>query len=129
MRLQIVCREREDEAWEAANELVRGVTDERTARVHEHYSGSEANRRVQELARTHGDTIEANLWTGITRVRPGAGIAIVGNPTQCADVIQRYIDLGCTSFCLSGYLHDEEATRFAEMVRPLLCERNPGRMN
>ncbi len=128
MRLQIVCREREEDAWDAATELVRGVTQRRTEQVHARYSGSEANRRVQELARTHGDFIEANLWTGITRARPGAGIAIVGNPTQCAAVLQRYIDLGCTSFCLSGYLHDEEALRFAEMVRPLLREQNPSRI-
>ena len=43
-------------------------------------------------------------------------------------MIQRYVDLGCDSFCLSGYLHDEEAARFARFVRPILLERNPGRL-
>jgi alkanesulfonate monooxygenase len=83
---------------------------------------------VQELAMTMGDLIEPNLWTGITRTRPGAGIAVVGDPRQCADVLQRYIDLGCRSFCLSGYLHDAEAERFGRLVRPLLEARNPGRL-
>ena len=37
-------------------------------------------------------------------------------------------DIGCHSFCLSGYLHDAEAERFARMVRPILLERNGKRM-
>ena len=74
------------------------------------------------------DLIEPHLWTGLTKVRPGAGVAIVGNPQQVAGVLQNFIDLGCQSFCLSGYLHDEEATRFGRWVRPILLERNKGRM-
>ncbi len=128
MRLQIVCRVNEAEAWDAAYELVRGATEQRTAILQARTANSEANRRVQQLRAEHGELIEANLWTGISTVRPGAGIAIVGNPEQCVDVLQNYIDAGCSSFCLSGYLHDDEATRFAAMVRPLLAERNPGRM-
>lgn len=128
MRLQIVCRETESEAWDAANELVRDVTEAQTRYIKTHFATSVANRRVQELARTHGDLIAPHLWTGITKVRPGAGIAVVGNPRQCADTLQQFIDLGCHSFCLSGYLHDAEAERFARLVRPLLMERNETRM-
>jgi alkanesulfonate monooxygenase len=128
MRLQIVCRETEAEAWAAAEHLVEHVSEATTRFVREHFGTSEANRRVQELAMTMGDLIEPNLWTGITRTRPGAGIAVVGDPRQCADVLQRYIDLGCRSFCLSGYLHDAEAERFGRLVRPLLEARNPGRL-
>lgn len=128
MRLQIICRETEAEAWAAANELVRDVTEGQTSFIRTYYGSSAANQRVQELARTHGDLIEPHLWTGITRVRPGAGIAVVGDPRQCADTLQRFIDLGCHSFCLSGYLHDAEAERFARLVRPILAERNRGRM-
>jgi alkanesulfonate monooxygenase len=128
MRLQILCRETETEAWDAAHELVRDVTEAQTRFIRTHYASSAANQRVQQLAREHGDLIGPHLWTGVTRVRPGAGIVVVGNPVQCADTLQQFIDLGCTSFCLSGYLHDEEATRFARWVRPLLAERNMGRM-
>ncbi|HBK08258.1 MAG TPA: alkanesulfonate monooxygenase [Acetobacteraceae bacterium] len=128
MRLQICCRETEAEAWDAARELVRGVTDAHTNYIRTHYAGSAANQRVQQLAMEHGDLIGPHLWTGVTRVRPGAGIVVVGNPRQCADTLQQFIDLGCSSFCLSGYLHDEEAERFARLVRPLLAERNAGRM-
>lgn len=128
MRLQILCRETEAEAWDAAHELVRDVTEAQTRFIRSHYASSVANQRVQQLAREHGELIGPHLWTGVTRVRPGAGIVVVGDPEQCASTLQQFIDLGCTSFCLSGYLHDEEATRFARWVRPLLAERNRGRM-
>ena len=39
-----------------------------------------------------------------------------------------FIDLGCHSFCLSGYLHDAEAESFGRMVLPLLRHRNPQRI-
>jgi len=43
-------------------------------------------------------------------------------------VLQQYIDIGCHSFCLSGYLHDAEAERFHRFVRPILQDRNRGRI-
>ncbi len=128
MRLQIICREQEADAWAAADTLVARTSEKDRARVMERTATSEANRRVQELAREKGPHIAPNLWSGLTRVRQGAGIAIVGNPQQCADVMQRFIDVGCHSFCLSGYLHDEEAERFGRLVRPLIAARNPGRL-
>ncbi|MEZ5853700.1 MAG: LLM class flavin-dependent oxidoreductase [Hyphomicrobiaceae bacterium] len=127
MRLQIVCRENEKDAWEAAEGLTRNVGAEREAYIKSYYSASAANQRVQQL-RENGDIIAPNLWVGLAKARPGAGVVIVGNPEQCADVLQGYIDLGCHSFCLSGYLHDEEAERFHRWVRPILKARNPGRL-
>jgi alkanesulfonate monooxygenase len=127
MRLQIVCRETEKEAWAFAHELVSHASEAQKAFVKERFATSEANRRVRELA-AQGEVIERNLWTGITQVRPGAGIAVVGTPEQCAETLQDFIDLGCHSFCLSGYLHDEEAERFGKWVMPILRERNRERM-
>ena len=128
MRLQIVCRESEKDAWDAADGLVRNVSAEREQYIKNYYATSVANQRVQELRRTKGDLIAPNLWSGLGKARPGAGIAIVGNPEQCATVLQQFIDAGCHSFCLSGYLHDEECWRFKKLVRPILAERNKGRM-
>ena len=127
MRLQIICRETEQEAWDFAHNLVDHASEAQKVFVKERFATSEANRRVRELAST-GDVIERNLFTGITKVRPGAGIAVVGTPEQCADTLQDFIDLGCHSFCLSGYLHDEEAERFGKWVMPILRERNRERM-
>jgi len=128
MRLQIICREDEKDAWEAADKLVRHATDRLKQERDTLYNNSVANQRVRQLAREHGDLLLPHLWTGITKVRPGAGIAVVGNPAQCADMLQQFIDAGCHSFCLSGYLHDEEAERFGRLVRPILAENNRGRL-
>ena len=75
-----------------------------------------------------GDLLLPHLWTGITKVRSGAGVAVVGDPQQCADTLQKFIDVGCHSFCLSGYPHDEEAEIFGRAVLPLLQARNKERM-
>jgi alkanesulfonate monooxygenase len=128
MRLQIICREQEADAWEAARKLISSASDELLSRTATQYGTSAANRRMQELARKENDLIIPHLWTGITKVRAGAGVAIVGNPQQCADTLQKFIDIGCHSFCLSGYLHDEEAERFGRLVLPLLQARNRERM-
>ncbi len=126
MRLQIICREDEKDAWDAADQLVRHATDRLKQERDTLYNNSVANQRVRQLAREHGDLLLPHLWAGITKVRPGAGIAVVGNPAQCADMLQQFIDAGCHSFCLSGYLHDEEAERFGRLVRPILAANNPG---
>ena len=128
MRLQMICREDEREAWEAADRLVRDAPERLKQERETLYSNSVANQRVRELALEHGDLLLPHLWTGITKVRPGAGIAVVGNPAQCAAMLQQFIDAGCHSFCLSGYLQDEEAERFVRLVRPILAERNRGRL-
>src|ERR1700730_3374928 len=128
MRLQVICREDESDAWQAADQTRRPWTERQKQEIKTLYSNSVANQRVQQLAREHGDLLLPHLWSGITKVRPGAGIAVVGNPAQCAGMLQQFIDAGCHSFCLSGYLHDEEAERFGRLVRPILAERNRGRL-
>ena len=87
-----------------------------------------ANQRVQALLAETGGLIAPNLWAGLAKVGRAPASAVVGDPGQCAAVLQRFIDIGCHSFCLSGYLHDEEAERFGRLVRPILVARNPGRM-
>lgn len=128
MRLQMICRESEDEALEAADRLVRNIPEAAREILKRDTANSMANRRVQELVAEKGLWIAPHLWSGLTRFRRGAGIAVVGNPEQCAATLQQFIDAGCHSFCLSGYLHHEEAERFGRMVRPLLAKRNPGLM-
>jgi alkanesulfonate monooxygenase len=128
MRLQVICRENERDAWDAAETLVKDAPERLKQDMKTLYVRSEANQRVQQLARDYGDLIMPHLWTGITKVRPGAGICVVGNPEQCAATLQEFIDAGCHSFCLSGYLHDEEAERFGRLIRPILAAHNRDRM-
>lgn len=122
MRFQVLVRETEDEAWRDAEALIASATDRaRASRMRRMGQQSEADARMRRLAlETAGENwrIAPHLWAGITTVRHGAGVMIVGNPEQVAETIEQYIELGCTSFCLSGYPHDEEAQRFGELVLP-----------
>ena len=51
MRLQVICRENEADAWEAADQLVRHATERQKQEIKTLYTKSEANQRVQQLAR------------------------------------------------------------------------------
>ena len=64
--------------------------------------------------------IEPNLWTGIGKARSGCGAALVGNPDQIIEKLNRYMEIGIRSFILSGYPHMDECNRFAELVLPKL---------
>ncbi|MBK1615791.1 alkanesulfonate monooxygenase, FMNH(2)-dependent [Rubrivivax gelatinosus] len=130
IRLHVIVRETEDEAWRAAAELVSELDDETIAAAQAKYAqmDSVGQRRMAELHRGRfnradirdGLEIAPNLWAGVGLVRGGAGTALVGNPQQVAERIQEYAALGLDTFVLSGYPHLEEAHRFAELVFPLL---------
>jgi alkanesulfonate monooxygenase len=127
MRLQIVCRDTEEEAWAAAERLIAGATKFELANMHGGQSSAEgikrtsaANRDVWRLLEESGNSlkIHPHLWTGISMVRSGAGIAVVGNPEQVAATLDEFVEAGCTSFCLSGYPHADAARIFADKVLP-----------
>ncbi|MEM6705925.1 MAG: LLM class flavin-dependent oxidoreductase [Acidobacteriota bacterium] len=126
MRLQIVVRDTEEEAWAAANRLIEGASDNWRDMIGKLWSSSEANRRMKELSEVEDYRLGPHLWTGLTTVRPGAGVAVVGNPQQVADTLREFVDAGCHSFCLSGYPHAREAERFGRDVMPLLVPSSAG---
>jgi len=130
MRLQIICRETEDEAWDFAHQLVANTEQRKLekSRRDEHIN-SAANSRQKQLAEVEGQKMTPHLWTGINNVRVGAGVAVVGNPKQVAGQLMEFVEAGCSGFCLSGYPHDEEAEIFGRLVMPLLrqyTERRAG---
>lgn len=120
MRLQVICRDDEDDAWAFADQLIEHADSGWKEKVSKMTNASVAQQRQKELSKTVGRKLTPHLWTGITEVRPGAGVAVVGNPTQVAAQLMEFVDAGCTGFCLSGYPHDEEAERFGRLVMPLL---------
>ena len=125
MRLQIICRETEEEAWRAADHLLSGMTDTRRRSIRTLWDQSTAGRRQQELADGESLHVEGHphLWAGIAQLRPGAGTAIVGDPEQVIATLEEFIAVGCTDFCLSGYRHDTEAERFGRLVMPHFADR------
>ncbi|MGC4378343.1 FMNH2-dependent alkanesulfonate monooxygenase [Fictibacillus sp. Mic-4] len=128
IRLHVIVRETEQEAWEAADRLIRYVDDETiesAQRVFARYD-STGQKRMAELHKGGREALEIspNLWAGVGLVRGGAGTALVGNPETIAERIKEYADLGIESFIFSGYPHLEEAYRVAELLFPLLPIEN-----
>ncbi|WP_137921044.1 LLM class flavin-dependent oxidoreductase [Hydrogenophaga sp. 2FB] len=121
MRLVVVCRENEADAWAHAEQLIEGAEDRKTrmAALVANYD-SVANNRQRELSCVPGNKLTPHLWSGLSDVRPGTGVAVVGNPEQVANQLREFIDVGCSGFCLSGYPHAEEAEIFGRLVMPLL---------
>ncbi|MFC4099515.1 FMNH2-dependent alkanesulfonate monooxygenase [Paenibacillus xanthanilyticus] len=124
IRLHVIVREREEEAWEAAEALIRYVDDDTIVKAQQVYSrmDSVGQRRMASLHKGDRDklVVAPNLWAGIGLVRGGAGTALVGNPEQVSARMREYAALGIETFILSGYPHLEEAYRAAELLFPLL---------
>jgi alkanesulfonate monooxygenase len=129
IRLHAIVRETEKEAWAAADNLIRYVSDETIAAAKANFSRiqSEGQRRMAEL---HGGdrsklVVGPNLWAGVGLVRGGCGTALVGDPDQVAARMKEYADLGIDLFILSGYPHLEEAYRVAELLFPKIGIKSP----
>jgi alkanesulfonate monooxygenase len=132
IRLHVIVRETAEEAWRAANDLIRYIDKDTVARAQSGLSrfDSEGQRRMASLVNEnlHNLEVSPNLWAGIGLVRSGAGTALVGDPSTVAQRMLEYADLGIDSFILSGYPHLEEAYRVAELLFPLLpLDHKPAR--
>ena len=124
VRLHVIVRETNEEAWAAAERLISKLTDEDIAKSQASFARMDSVGQAR-MAALHGgrrDKLEVapNLWAGVGLVRGGAGTALVGDAATVAERLQEYVDLGADTFVLSGYPHLEESIRFAELVFPLL---------
>ncbi|QLE57314.1 FMNH2-dependent alkanesulfonate monooxygenase [Nostoc sp. TCL26-01] len=124
IRLHVIVRETESQAWDAANDLIRYVDEEAIAKAQQAYArmDSEGQRRMTTLHNGSREALEIspNLWAGIGLVRGGAGTALVGDPDTVAQRMLAYQELGIDTFIFSGYPHLEEAYRVAELLFPRL---------
>lgn len=128
IRLHVIVRETESEAWDAAEQLIRYVDDEAIAAAQKVYArlDSEGQHRMTQLHNGSREALEIspNLWAGVGLVRGGAGTALVGDPDTVAARMLEYTDLGIDTFILSSYPHLEEAYRVAELLFPHLPLEN-----
>ena len=126
VRLHLIVRETGKEAWAAAEDLIRYVTDDAIIAAQKIFArfDSAGQQRMSQLHAGKRDKLEIspNLWAGVGLVRGGAGTALVGDPETVAERIREYAGLGVESFIFSGYPHLEEAYRVAELLFPLLQE-------
>ncbi len=124
IRLHVIVRDTNDEAWRAANDLIRYVDDAAIAQAQKTFArmDSVGQQRMAALHRGRRDKLEVspNLWAGVGLVRGGAGTALVGDGETVAQRIREYQAVGIDTFIMSGYPHLEEAYSFAERVFPHL---------
>lgn len=124
LRIHIIVRETEREARDAARRLVSQLD---AAKGQEIKARSQDARSLgvlrQDSLRAQADAegfIEPCIWSGIGRARSGCGSAIVGDPDQVYEKLQRYVQMGMRAFVLSGYPHLDECELFARHVLPRL---------
>ena len=129
VRLHVIPRETNEEAWAAADDLIKHLDDATIAKAQAGLANmdSEGQRRMREL---HGGNrskleISPNLWAGVGLVRGGAGTALVGDGETIAKRLKEYEAIGADTFVLSGYPHLEETYRFAELVFPHIGVQAP----
>lgn len=124
LRVHVIVRETKEEAWHAANELIKYVDEDAIQKAQEVFSRYDSIGQKNMTVLNKGDRnnleIYPNLWAGVGLVRGGCGTAIVGDPETVAALIREYQAVGVDKFILSGYPHLEEAYQFAELVFPLL---------
>ena len=124
LRVHVVVRETEEEAREYANSIISKLEIEKGTEIRERALDSKSlgvsrQKKMRDLSKKDG-YIEPNLWTGIGKGRSGCGAAIVGNPDQIINKLNKYMKMGIRSFILSGYPHKEECKIFAKLVLPKL---------
>lgn len=124
IRLHVIVRETNNEAWQAAERLISHLDDATIAKAQAALARTDSvgQQRMAALHQGRRDKLEIspNLWAGVGLVRGGAGTALVGDGPTVAARMQEYADLGIETFILSGYPHLEEAYRVGELLFPHL---------
>ena len=125
IRLHLIVRETEGEAWDAARGLIRHLSDDTIATAQRKLAAESDSEGQKRMLALHGGSrerleVSPNLWAGVGLVRGGAGTALVGDPATVAARIREYQALGIDTVIGSGYPHLDEAYRVAELLFPLL---------
>ena len=124
IRLHVIVRETNDEAWQAADRLIAHLDDDTIAKAQAAFAKTDSvgQHRMASLHNGKRENLEIspNLWAGVGLVRGGAGTALVGDGPTVAARINEYSALGIDSFILSGYPHLEEAYKVGELLFPHL---------
>jgi alkanesulfonate monooxygenase len=138
IRLHVIVRETDEEAWAAASRLVSRL-DRRTiekAQKTLHRQDSHGQRKMLALQSSQAADlsrealeVSPNLWAGVGLVRGGAGTALVGSAQTVAARVLEYYAMGVEHFIFSGYPHLEEAYRVAELLFPRLPLRHSDQAN
>jgi alkanesulfonate monooxygenase len=103
IRLHVITRDTEADAWAEASRLLDYLDPAEIARAQQVLAASESvgQDRMRALHAAYRDggsaqdlEIYPHLWAGVGLVRGGAGTALVGSHQQVADLIEEYASLG-----------------------------------
>ncbi len=132
IRLHVIPRDTEDEAWSEAQRLLDGIPEGPIQDSQRQFAAMESVGQARMVGLHGGQTghardleIYPNLWAGVGLVRGGAGTAIVGSHEQVAERVAEYEGIGIDTFILSAYPNLEEAVRVVEDLLPRLERRPP----
>jgi alkanesulfonate monooxygenase len=124
LRAQVLVRDTEEEAWQEAREIISKVDSTVAEQARKAFAKTDATNQsrqnqIREASAGNGYVVGPNLWAGLSTVRSGGALMFVGTPDQVTDRLLEYVDIGVSSFILSGYPHLEEAQIFGEKAMPL----------
>ncbi|MCS7483582.1 LLM class flavin-dependent oxidoreductase [Umezawaea endophytica] len=107
IRIGLIARETDDEAWSVAR--AGHVADRRSRHmtVLKTRSESDWNRRMAVLA-TSGETYDDVYWTGAYRADKGLMPQLVGSYDRVTEYLDGYLSLGVGTVLLGGVLTEEE---------------------
>ncbi|HUR04788.1 MAG TPA: LLM class flavin-dependent oxidoreductase [Nonomuraea sp.] len=125
VRVDLLARETEEEAWE---EIRQGWQARAAEEGHAGRGDSVGVRRSRSFLAETGDDYRAlevapNVWGGFSALRDGPAFGLVGDYHQVAERLDQLLDLGVDAFILAGIPHLEEARRVGRHVLPLLKGR------
>jgi alkanesulfonate monooxygenase len=128
MRLHLVVRDSEQEAWDHVDRLLKGTSAATVARMAASNAVTDSVGLQRQFEKHRGQVPDRakdletypNIWPGMGLLRPGPGTALVGSTEQVVERIQEFEALGVDTFILSGNPLLEEAYRVAETVLPKL---------
>ena len=118
LRVHVIVRDTEQEAQEYSQYIMSKFDPDFNMKHRAQDSKSLGVTRQDELRKQAGESeyLEPLLWGGIGKARSGCGAAIVGNPEQVLEKLNRYMDMGIRAFILSGYPLKEECEQFEKHV-------------
>ena len=125
LRIHLIVRETETEAWAAAERMISRVSDDAVTMAQKQFTTVSESVGQKRMAALHGGdrdklVVAPNLWAGLGLVRGGAGTALVGNPRTVAVRLREYQSLGIETVIASAYPHLEELFNVAELLFPEL---------
>lgn len=127
VRVDIVARPTEEEAWEEVKRGFDKVDSETLAKFLGQGEGSDSVGAARQRANrpitlnSYRDLIvQPNIWSGFNLLRGGQTQGIVGSYQQVAERLDELVQLGADAFILASTPHLEEAYRVGEEVLPLV---------